>query len=87
MKKINHWINGKNVAGSDYFHTTNPASGEVATHAFHFHHHFIPRYHVGQSFWRAGGDHVARLQSHEFAQVCNQVWDAEDQIRRGPFLT
>lgn len=29
MKKINHWINGKNVAGSDYFHTTNPASGEV----------------------------------------------------------
>ena len=29
MKKINHWINGKNVAGSDYFHTTNPATGEV----------------------------------------------------------
>ncbi|MDF2527218.1 MAG: hpaE [Enterobacter mori] len=29
MKKINHWINGKNVAGSEYFHTTNPASGEV----------------------------------------------------------
>lgn len=28
MKKINHWINGKNVAGSEYFHTTNPASGE-----------------------------------------------------------
>lgn len=27
MKKINHWINGKNVAGSEYFHTTNPASG------------------------------------------------------------
>lgn len=24
MKKINHWINGKNVAGSEYFHTTNP---------------------------------------------------------------
>ncbi|MFX4315838.1 5-carboxymethyl-2-hydroxymuconate semialdehyde dehydrogenase, partial [Enterobacter sp. 63] len=23
MKKINHWINGKNVAGSEYFHTTN----------------------------------------------------------------
>ncbi|HBY5122725.1 TPA: 5-carboxymethyl-2-hydroxymuconate semialdehyde dehydrogenase, partial [Klebsiella pneumoniae] len=22
MKKINHWINGKNVAGADYFHTT-----------------------------------------------------------------
>ena len=29
MKKINHWINGKNVAGQDYFHTTNPATGEV----------------------------------------------------------
>lgn len=29
MKKINHWINGKNVAGSEYFQTTNPASGEV----------------------------------------------------------
>ena len=29
MKKINHWINGKNVTGSEYFHTTNPASGEV----------------------------------------------------------
>lgn len=29
MKKINHWINGKNVAGDDYFHTTNPATGEV----------------------------------------------------------
>lgn len=28
MKKINHWINGKNVAGDDYFHTTNPATGE-----------------------------------------------------------
>ena len=28
MKKINHWINGKNVTGSEYFHTTNPASGE-----------------------------------------------------------
>lgn len=28
MKKINHWINGKNVAGADYFHTTNPATGE-----------------------------------------------------------
>lgn len=27
MKKINHWINGKNVAGADYFHTTNPATG------------------------------------------------------------
>ena len=26
MKKINHWINGKNVAGADYFHTTNPAT-------------------------------------------------------------
>ncbi|MDI8749806.1 hypothetical protein MJH54_31960, partial [Salmonella enterica subsp. enterica serovar Montevideo] len=25
MKKINHWINGKNVAGNDYFQTTNPA--------------------------------------------------------------
>lgn len=24
MKKINHWINGKNVAGSEYFQTTNP---------------------------------------------------------------
>ncbi|GHL76416.1 hypothetical protein ECZU34_41640 [Escherichia coli] len=29
MKKINHWINGKNVAGNDYFQTTNPATGEV----------------------------------------------------------
>ncbi|MDA4825442.1 hypothetical protein, partial [Enterobacter kobei] len=29
MKKINHWINGTNVAGSEYFQTTNPASGEV----------------------------------------------------------
>lgn len=29
MKKINHWINGKNVAGTEYFHTTNPATGEV----------------------------------------------------------
>ncbi|MCV3308474.1 aldehyde dehydrogenase family protein, partial [Leclercia adecarboxylata] len=29
MKKINHWINGKNVAGNEYFHTTNPATGEV----------------------------------------------------------
>ena len=28
-EKINHWINGKNVAGADYFHTTNPATGEV----------------------------------------------------------
>jgi 5-carboxymethyl-2-hydroxymuconic-semialdehyde dehydrogenase len=28
MKKINHWINGKNVAGAEYFHTTNPATGE-----------------------------------------------------------
>ena len=29
MKKVNHWINGKNVAGNDYFQTTNPATGEV----------------------------------------------------------
>ena len=29
MKKINHWINGKNVAGADYFHTTNPATGDT----------------------------------------------------------
>lgn len=29
MKKINHWINGKNVASSDYFTTVNPANGEV----------------------------------------------------------
>lgn len=29
MKKINHWINGKNVAGSEYFQTTNPASGSA----------------------------------------------------------
>ncbi|WP_434477473.1 hypothetical protein, partial [Escherichia coli] len=21
MKKVNHWINGKNVAGNDYFQT------------------------------------------------------------------
>ncbi|XQK53076.1 aldehyde dehydrogenase family protein [Escherichia coli] len=28
-EKINHWINGKNVAGNDYFQTTNPATGEV----------------------------------------------------------
>ncbi len=33
MKKINHWINGKNVAGADYFHTTNPATGEVLAEA------------------------------------------------------
>lgn len=26
MKKVNHWINGKNVAGNDYFQTTNPAT-------------------------------------------------------------
>lgn len=26
MKKISHWINGKNVAGNDYFQTTNPAT-------------------------------------------------------------
>lgn len=26
MKKINHWINGKNVAGNDYFQTTNPVT-------------------------------------------------------------
>ncbi|MEX7299448.1 hypothetical protein AB6U14_17675 [Klebsiella pneumoniae] len=26
MKKINHWINGKNVVDADYFHTTNPAT-------------------------------------------------------------
>ena len=30
MKKVNHWINGKNVAGNDYFQTTNPATGEVS---------------------------------------------------------
>ncbi len=29
MKKVNHWINGKNVAGNDYFQTTNPATGKV----------------------------------------------------------
>lgn len=29
LKKVNHWINGKNVAGNDYFQTTNPATGEV----------------------------------------------------------
>ncbi|HDD0162448.1 TPA: 5-carboxymethyl-2-hydroxymuconate semialdehyde dehydrogenase [Escherichia coli] len=29
MKKVNHWINGKNFAGNDYFQTTNPATGEV----------------------------------------------------------
>lgn len=29
MKKINHWINGRNVASSDYFTTSNPATGEV----------------------------------------------------------
>lgn len=28
-EKVNHWINGKNVAGNDYFQTTNPATGEV----------------------------------------------------------
>ena len=27
--RSNHWINGKNVAGNDYFQTTNPATGEV----------------------------------------------------------
>lgn len=29
MNKINHWINGKNVASSDYFTTSNPATGDV----------------------------------------------------------
>ncbi|MBD8165038.1 5-carboxymethyl-2-hydroxymuconate semialdehyde dehydrogenase [Erwinia persicina] len=29
MKKINHWINGKNISSSDYFTTINPATGEV----------------------------------------------------------
>lgn len=29
MKKVNHWINGKNVASDDYFTTCNPATGEV----------------------------------------------------------
>jgi len=29
MKKINHWIDGKNVGSPDYFTTTNPANGEV----------------------------------------------------------
>lgn len=29
MTKINHWINGKNVASKEYFQTTNPATGEV----------------------------------------------------------
>ena len=29
MKKINHWINGKNVASKQYFEATNPANGEV----------------------------------------------------------
>ncbi len=29
MKRINHWINGKNVAEDDYFTTVNPANGEV----------------------------------------------------------
>lgn len=29
MKKINHWINGKNLTSSDYFTTLNPANGEV----------------------------------------------------------
>ncbi|MGY0155752.1 5-carboxymethyl-2-hydroxymuconate semialdehyde dehydrogenase [Edwardsiella tarda] len=29
MKRINHWINGKNVAGQDYFTTLDPATGDV----------------------------------------------------------
>ncbi|WP_315709915.1 5-carboxymethyl-2-hydroxymuconate semialdehyde dehydrogenase [Brenneria uluponensis] len=29
MKKINHWINGKNVGSDDYFTSTNPATGAV----------------------------------------------------------
>lgn len=29
MKTINHWIDGKSVTSSDYFETTNPATGEV----------------------------------------------------------
>ena len=29
MKRINHWINGKNVAEDDYFTTVNPANGDV----------------------------------------------------------
>lgn len=28
-EKINHWINGKNVASKQYFETTNPANGEI----------------------------------------------------------
>ena len=28
-EKVNHWINGKKLAGNDYFQTTNPATGEV----------------------------------------------------------
>lgn len=29
MKKVNHWIDGKNVTSKQYFETTNPATGEV----------------------------------------------------------
>lgn len=29
MKKINHWINGQQAGSKDYFHTVNPATGEV----------------------------------------------------------
>ncbi|MCZ4141918.1 5-carboxymethyl-2-hydroxymuconate semialdehyde dehydrogenase, partial [Escherichia coli] len=31
MKKINHSNNGKNVAGNDYYQTTNPPTGKVLT--------------------------------------------------------
>ena len=56
-------------------------------YALHFHHHFIARYHVGQPLRRAGGNHVARLQGHEIAQIRNQEWDAENEIGGGAFLT
>lgn len=29
MKKVNHWINGKNVESKEYFEDLNPATGEV----------------------------------------------------------
>ncbi|WP_281709835.1 aldehyde dehydrogenase family protein, partial [Anaerobiospirillum succiniciproducens] len=29
MMKVNHWINGENVASNEYFEDLNPATGEV----------------------------------------------------------
>ena len=48
--------------------------------ALDLHHHFVARLHVGQPFRRAGGDHVARLQRHEFTQVGDQERNVENHV-------